>query len=246
MLAEPTDQRRLLDLVRSDTELGRLTHAARTLPQHKRIQELMQARQEAGESLVEATTVVGDLEAGVARAESDLTPVRARLERDQKRIDDGSVTDSKTLKGLLDEVEYLKGRIAELEDVELQVMGDLEAAQAVHARITETKGDVEEQLREQVAQRDEEVARLKAEAKEVAARRQAEAAAVPGDLLALYEKLRASRGTGAGELNHGRCSGCQLEIPASDLARYRKAPLNEVLRCVECDRILVRTQNSGV
>ena len=32
----------------------------------------------------------------------------------------------------------------------------------------------------------------------------------------------------------------------ADLDAYRRAPANQVLRCVECDRILVRTPESGL
>lgn len=246
MLAEPSDQRRLLDLTEEDAELARLTHQARSLPQHKRIEDLMRARAEATEALVEARTVVGDLEAATNRAESDLVPVRQRLQRNQTRIDDGSISDPKTLRGLMDEVEHLKRRISDLEDAELDLMGELEAAQEGQARVGEQKTKLEEQLRAEVAERDQQVAALAAEAKQVRDTRAARAKSLPDGLLALYEKLRASKGTGAALLQRGRCTGCQLEIPVSDLDRYRKAPANEVLRCAHCDRILIRTDESGL
>ena len=92
----------------------------------------------------------------------------------------------------------------------------------------------------------QQVAALAAEAKQVRDTRAARAKSLPDGLLALYEKLRASKGTGAALLQRGRCTGCQLEIPVSDLDRYRKAPANEVLRCAHCDRILIRTDESGL
>jgi predicted nucleic acid-binding Zn-ribbon protein len=47
-------------------------------------------------------------------------------------------------------------------------------------------------------------------------------------------------------IQHKRCSGCQLSIGAADLARMAAAPSDEVLRCEECNRILVRTSESGL
>ena len=44
----------------------------------------------------------------------------------------------------------------------------------------------------------------------------------------------------------GRCGGCQLEANTSDMNRYRAAAADEVLRCEECGRILVRTAESGL
>ena len=36
------------------------------------------------------------------------------------------------------------------------------------------------------------------------------------------------------------------KILPADLDAYRKAPSNQVLRCAECNRILVRTPESGL
>ena len=130
MLADPADQQHLLTLAELDSEIGRLQHTAKTLPQHARIAELMTTRQAITDDLVAATTRAQDLYFSVHRAESDLTPVRARLERENRRVDDGSVTDPKVLRGLVEEVERIKRRITELEDAELDLMGQLEEATA--------------------------------------------------------------------------------------------------------------------
>ena len=74
------------------------------------------------------------------------------------------------------------------------------------------------------------------------------ARACPADLLALYEKIRAQKGgVGAAALRAAReCTGCSLDLNAADLGAIAKAPPDEVLRCEECNRILVRTAESGV
>jgi len=73
------------------------------------------------------------------------------------------------------------------------------------------------------------------------------AGAVPAPLLALYERIRAQKGgTGAAVLLRRRCTGCSLDLTAADLGTVARAPLDEVVRCVECDRILVRTAESGI
>ena len=70
---------------------------------------------------------------------------------------------------------------------------------------------------------------------------------MPEDLMGLYEKLRASKGgVGAAALRARQCTGCSLQLTAADLGVIAKAPSNEVLRCEECDRILVRTSESGI
>ena len=82
---------------------------------------------------------------------------------------------------------------------------------------------------------------------ELEAKRRVTAEDMPADLMALYEKLRASKGgVGAAALRTRQCTGCSLQLNASDLGVIAKAPSNEVLRCEECDRILVRTAESGI
>lgn len=246
MLADPADQRTLLRLADLDSEVARAQHNARSLPQHKSIADLMSARQQVTDELVASVTDADDLGVAVRKAEADLLPVKGRLERDETRIADGSISDSKTLRSLTEEVEHLKRRISDLEDVQLDLMDRLEKATAHREKVAARKAEIEKQLREQVAQRDEAVAKLSQEAKDLTAARAPLAATVPQALLALYEKMRASSGLGAALLKAGRCGGCQLQLNISDMDMYRKAPANQVVRCTECDRILVRTAESGL
>src|SRR5262249_20092115 len=85
------------------------------------------------------------------------------------------------------------------------------------------------------------------EAAATTAARAAVAKDVPEDLLALYEKLRGQfGGGGAAKLHRGACQGCHLAMNTVDLTRMRAAPEDEVVRCEECRRILIRTPESGL
>jgi predicted nucleic acid-binding Zn-ribbon protein len=65
--------------------------------------------------------------------------------------------------------------------------------------------------------------------------------------MAVYEKLRAQKGgVGAAALRRRECGGCRLTLNASDLGIIAKQPSDEVIRCEECNRILVRTGESGL
>ena len=55
-----------------------------------------------------------------------------------------------------------------------------------------------------------------------------------------------SGGLAAAPLRQRRCGGCQLELNNVDMSRIKAAPSDEVLRCEECRRILVRTAESGL
>ena len=91
------------------------------------------------------------------------------------------------------------------------------------------------------------MAALRAEAEGEQRERDQAASGVPGQLITLYERIREnSGGIGAARLYQRRCEGCQLSIPPNDLNRIRSAPVDEVIRCEECGRILVRTADSGL
>jgi hypothetical protein len=72
------------------------------------------------------------------------------------------------------------------------------------------------------------------------------AAEVPADLMALYDQIRKAKGSGAALLRAGRCEGCHLTVDAADLKGFRAAAPDDVIRCEECRRILVRTPESGL
>jgi predicted nucleic acid-binding Zn-ribbon protein len=69
---------------------------------------------------------------------------------------------------------------------------------------------------------------------------------LPADLVALYDKIRTDSGLGAALFKQGRCGGCRIELYGADLARVKAAPADEVVRCEECRRIMVRTAESGL
>jgi len=247
MKAAPEAQRRLLDLQTVDTTIAQLQHRRRQLPEHAQIAAAQAERAALGERITATRTRVGDLEKDQAKAEADLAPVRQRRERDQVRVADGSITDGKQLRALLEEIDHLGRRIGELEDAELEIMELLEASQAELAELTGRRAAGDDALRALLAARDRQLAELDAELAVAAAERTAIAQTLPADLLAAYTRTaERSGGTGAALLKAGRCGGCQLQLNTADLNRHRAAAPDEVLRCEECNRILVRTAESGL
>lgn len=245
--ADKGAQLRLLDVQLLDTALAQLEHRRRTLPEHAEIARLRTVRERLGAELVAADTAVSDLELEQSQAESELEPVRQRLVRNQRRIADGTVGDPKALGGLVEEVQHLQRRIATLEDAELEVMEQLESAQASRDRLRSEASALNDQLAALLAKRDTQLHELDADVGGRQRERAVVAAEVPADLRTLYTKIGASRGgVGAAELRQRRCTGCQLEVNAAELRSFAAAPDDEVLRCEECGRILIRTANSGL
>jgi predicted nucleic acid-binding Zn-ribbon protein len=240
-------QLRLLDLQTIDTTLGQLAHRRRTLPEHAEIARLEALRTAVASDLVASDTAVSDLELDQAKAEHDLQPVRDRLVRNQQRIADGSVSDSKALGSMIEEVEHLKKRISDLEDAELEVMQELENVSRVQASLQARTAELDAEIAAAASRRDEQLAVLDGQVAELRAERESITPQLPAPLLSLYTKIGASHGgVGAAELRARRCTGCQLDINSADLRVFAGAAVDEVLRCEECSRILVRTAKSGL
>jgi predicted nucleic acid-binding Zn-ribbon protein len=126
-------------------------------------------------------------------------------------------------------------------------MEQLEEVQAQLEDVRAQLAGIEEQGAVLVRTRDEKAAALGAELESIGAERKQVVSGVPADLLALYDRLRDQKeGVGAAALRARRCSGCSLELNPADLAAIKAKPSDEVVRCEECSRILVRTSESGL
>lgn len=229
-----------------DSQIGRLRHQLASLPEQQQIQALEKTRAEQTDRVRDARILVDDLTREQRKADADVEQVKARRERDRSRIDQGLVTNPKDLQRMNHELESLERRISDLEDVELDVMERLEAAQEELARGTRELEEAEQQIAELAESRDRKAGETGVELERVAGDRQTAVADLPEDLLGLYEKIRDKWGVGAAALRARQCGGCQLTLNAADLSVIAKAPVDEVVRCEECTRILVRTPESGL
>jgi predicted nucleic acid-binding Zn-ribbon protein len=173
--------------------------------------------------------------------------VRARAERDQKRLDAGQVSSPKELEGLQHEIATLARRQSDLEEIVLDVMERLESAQSRASELGAQQETARARAAELTAGRDTTTAGIDADATQLGAQRATQASAIDAALITLYEKIREQQGgVGAAELRQRRCGGCRLELNNVEINELRDADPDEVMRCDECRRILVRTGESGL
>jgi predicted nucleic acid-binding Zn-ribbon protein len=244
--ADPSRQRALLDLQAIDTRLDQIDHATANLPAHREVTALEDEARTLDTQLVNSRTALSDVQREVEKAEADVQLVRDRAARDRARLDAGTGS-AKDLQAIQHELTSLARRQSELEDIELEVM---ERAEALGEHVAVLERDQQElagRLAAAVDARDAVVGEYATERDSVAGRREAALAAVGDDLVSLYERIRSNNaGIGAAELRQRRCGGCHIELNQVDMNRITQAPADEVLRCEECGRILVRTAQSGL
>jgi uncharacterized protein len=195
----------------------------------------------------DARIAVDDLVAEQTKVDADVEQVKTRRDRDRTRMGQGLVSNPRDLERMQHEMGSLERRITTLEDEELEVMARLEDAQRNLDELAGQLADADSRKARLEQARDARFAEIDAELAELAARRGPVAEAVPADLLALYDRLRAAKnGVGAAALRARQCSGCMLGLDNAELGAIRAAADDEVLRCEECQRILVRTEESGL
>lgn len=247
MKADPSAQLRLLDVQELDSRIDTVRHRLATIPEAVQLVELGQQRKGLDDKLRDRRVEVADLTADQQKADADVEAVRNRRERDQRMLDSGAVSNPKDAERMLHELESLARRISDLEDVEIEVMERLEAVQRdlEHTEGELTALDAEAGRLEEA--RSSRATELDAELTGLLAERQGTAEGLPEDLVDLYLKLREHKGgVGAAALRARQCEGCRLTLDNSVLGEIRQRPTDDVIRCEECGRILVRTPESGL
>jgi len=240
MKASQSDQLQILDIQRMDFAVAALRNKVAALPEIAELLATTQRLAVVRDLAIAAQTQISDIKRELLRSEADVEQVVTRLERDEKRLSDGT-TSPKELEKLQHEVQTLSARRSELEEVELEIMLRIDS---VKERLDELNAEavVLNSTREQIEVRKNAASdEIESQISSLIAERNATAMSVDQALLDLYEKIRrSSNGTGAAALREGRCDGCHLAINSVELSRMKTLASDEVVRCEECRCILVR------
>jgi hypothetical protein len=231
----------LLRVQEHDTAADRLRHRRQTLPE---LGELRAVEDELARLEVAAADVganAAEAARSQRRLEGELSLVEAKVAELDAKLYSGAITVPRELQAMQAEGEALRTRRATLEDEVLDAMGEREPLDAELVALAARREELDAEgsrLRGVVAEAQAAVDRELAD--ELDARKVA-AGDIPPDLATLYEQLRARLGgVAAAPLVNGRCGGCHLALPATEVARLRIEPPETLVRCEQCERILVR------
>jgi predicted nucleic acid-binding Zn-ribbon protein len=247
MKADPRAQLRLLEVQAADSALDRLAVRRRNLPELAEIDKISDQLSALDDGFVGVTTEIRDLGRAQRKLEDEIEMVRGRAARDRSRLDSGQIANARELENLSSEIASLARRQSALEDDQLEIMEQVEGKESDAARLDADRTRLRAELDVLTSQRDAAFVEIDTDATMLRDSRGGLLPDVPPDLLTLYQKLRTSNGgVGAARLVRRRCEGCHLELSGADLREVAAAPLDEVVRCEECRRILVRTEESGL
>ncbi len=242
MKASQAAQDQLLALQQIDSAIIQLEHRIKNLPLAAQLDTATQSLISSKNLLVAAETEKSDIKHELSRSEVDVEQVVSRIEKDEKRLSSGTGS-PKELEQIQHELSSLAKRRSELEEVELEIMVRIEGIDERIKSLVSEVSNWESEVSKLKAQLDSEINELNsAKTRDIEARTEL-AKSIDSDLLQLYEKIRiASDGVGAARLVGDKCEGCHLTMNSAEVTRIKSLPDDELVRCEECRRILIRVK----
>ncbi len=240
MQASTEQQSLILELQLLDNEIMQANTKLKSLPEIEQLLHIEKRVTAANDELSVVKSESDQIALELRRGEVDVETVTDRIKKDEARLSSGNAT-PKELEQLQHEVETLKKRQESLEEIELEIMIRNDAVIARSNTLTTDLASLQT-LKDEISGRlqsaTDEINKVIAE-KNTA--RNAVAGKIEKALLDLYEKIRGNGGgVGAAALVGNKCNGCNLAINAVEMERIKSLAKDELLRCEECRRILVR------
>ena len=240
MQASVAQQSLILEMQSLDNEIMQANTKLKSLPEIEQLLHIDKRITTATDELAVVKSEADQIALELRRGEVDVETVTDRIKKDEARLASGNAT-PKELEQLQHEVGTLKKRQESLEEIELEIMIRSDA-------ITSRSNTLTTDLASLQTLKDEISGRLKTATDEINkvladknTARNFVANQIEKPLLELYEKIRGNGGgVGAAALVGNKCNGCNLAINAVEMDRIKSLAKDELLRCEECRRILVR------
>ena len=240
MQASTEQQGLILELQLLDNEIMQANTKLKSLPEIEQLLHIEKRVTAANDELSVVKSESDQIALELRRGEVDVETVTDRIKKDEARLSSGNAT-PKELEQLQHEVETLKKRQESLEEIELEIMIRNDA-------VITRSNTLSTDLASLQTLKDEISGRLQSATDDINkvigdknTARNAVAGKIEKALLDLYEKIRGNGGgVGAAALVGNKCNGCNLAINAVEMERIKSLAKDELLRCEECRRILVR------
>jgi hypothetical protein len=231
----------LLTVQELDTAIDQLRHRLDALPERDR-----QAKAQATLDLlavrrVDAESRRDDVRREQRRHEDEVASIEAKVTKVDGQLYGSGITSPKEAEAFQADLESLKRRQRDLEDL---VIEQMELAEPIDAELAQLDADAAaatSERAEATAALEEVAGHLTSELAELESQEAAARAPLPDDVLATYDASRKRLdGVAVARLNGNRCEGCHLMIPSAEAEGLRRSPPDALITCPECTRILVR------
>ena len=193
--------------------------------------ELKQAR----DNLVQAYSELNALNAEQKLTEYSINDISAKMAVANESLYSGRVKNPKELQNLQHELDLLLAQRNPLEEKDITLMEQVEAAEI---KVKQRKEELT--LAENIWLADQQSLKCQIEANRQAiealrTKRQNTVMAIPAEDLALYNQLKKIRGWGIAKVVQGTCGSCRLNLSSAEIQR---AHAGQSVTCSSCGRIL--------
>ncbi|MFB3738122.1 MAG: zinc ribbon domain-containing protein [Candidatus Velamenicoccus archaeovorus] len=229
---------RLLELQDMDSAIDRLTSRRRQLEEGEELRAARTLMEEAEGRLGEVRLAMDTVTRDQQRLEHEIDTMTQKAAAEEKRLYDGSIANAKELAALQHEIQSIRDRRSRTED---ELLEQMQQREELEARTERAQAEVEEARARVDALGGDALRELEGIEAELAALRRDREALLPAfdeELLELYEELRAQKkGVAAARLVDGVCQACHEQLSAMELDRLKRT--DGVKRCEYCRRILI-------
>lgn len=237
MKASENQQTQLLELANLDLEISRTRLTLSNLTSGLAFSDLRDAQRDSAARLIESRNALDQVELELSRAEADLKLVEQRIAKDSAALN--ATSSAKDAQGIQSELETLKKRKSDLEDLELAILERKEEAEAAYRTVMSDKQAIDQDLASKESANESEIMKLRSGLDLITSQRSQQASRIDAELIALYEK-KSSRGLAVGRLLGRECGACRMTIGATALAEISATPKDEIATCPDCQAILIR------
>lgn len=227
----------LLEISAIDQQVQRDRATLLSLGEDPEYLVLQRQLRDSSADLISASNRIDGLKLDLKRLETDVELVAKREAKDQAALRTTSVV--KDAQGLQQELKTLEKRRGELEEQQLQIMEQLEEANAQMSLVTKARTETEELLKVVIARLESAKTKLISGMDLSQATRKQLVERLPEDLINLFD-AKSRRGIAIGRLTNSQCGACRMGLSATALAEVGRIPLGEIATCPDCGAILVR------
>jgi predicted nucleic acid-binding Zn-ribbon protein len=235
--ATKAEQQNLLELFQIDVLISRSQKDLTDLEFNEAIVSLRAKLLEASEGLLTASSHLEHLNTEAEKVASDEKLVLDRLALDEGKSK--TVSTDRELKAIQSEIESLRARKANLEDLELELLEQIEAATGLVSQFTELRKKLSQDLESETSSLERKALSVKAQTAELHSKRELSASTLPSELLEAYTR-KSLRGVAVSQTLGRDCSACRLAINSVEFDVIMAKPDDVLPTCPNCDAFIVR------
>ena len=167
--------------------------------------------------------------------ESEIDDLVSKIKTVEEQLFSGRVNNPKELTNLQHEANILKGKRDQVENGVLEIMSQVEMAEAGVTATGSEMEKLETEWQEQQKQLSADIEKLKGDLSELGRKRQIISNEIDPGSVGAYDKLRKQKGQAVARVEQGICRGCRIALSSSELQQARSGDL---VQCSTCGRII--------